>query len=185
MPSSSTGTGDRAQPVDLKDLQRTGIGRRFDDDLVAGFGQALRDDRDALRRSGQHDDARRARSRGAARVHARRNRRAQRLVAFANRRTRGRSADRARRARTIWQVRRSGDGSSGATPCTNEIRPPSRGLAASSPSTLGNSPTRQGGSVTHHGTPAARSGCPPRSCGTTREPEPTRCSINPSATSSR
>ena len=50
---------------------------------------------------------------------------------------------------------------------------------------LGNSPTRQGGKVIHHGTPAARSGWPPRSWGTTREPEPTRCSISPSPTNSR
>ena len=144
MPSSSTGTGIARKPVDLKDLQRARIGRRLDDDLVAGFGEALRDDRDPLRRAGQHDDARRARSRSRrAPSSARRSRRAAART-LRNRRRRARSADRARLARRTSRARRAVTARRAATPCTNEIRPGS-GLAASSPRTFGNSPTRHGG----------------------------------------
>ena len=97
----------RSQAVDLKDLQCARIRRRFDDDLVARLGQTLRDDGDALRRAGEHDDARRHDRRGAARASC--APRSPRAAARSprNRRTTGRSADRARRGRTTSRARRA------------------------------------------------------------------------------
>ena len=72
----------RAQSVDLENLQCSRIGWRLDDDLVARLCERLRDDHDALRRTGQNDHIFRRNRAGAARIHARRNRSAQRFVAF-------------------------------------------------------------------------------------------------------
>ena len=187
MPSSSTGTGIAAQAVDLEDLQGARIRRRLPTmisspgsaRLCATIAMPCVEPVSTMMLAG-HD------GRCAARVHPRRDRRAQRLVALrvAVRQHEPRIArDAAERLREFAERRRLV-----GRDALHE-RDAARFLLgrefAETGGPLGNSPTRHGGSVTHHGTPAARSGWPPRSCGTTRDPEPTRCSMRPSPTSSR
>ncbi len=101
---------DRAQAGDLEDLQRARIRRRFHDDLVARLGERLRDERDPLRRPGQHEHVAHV-DPAAARAHALGDRFAQRPEAFAVavREHEAHVAARAReRAREVGERRRIG-----------------------------------------------------------------------------
>jgi hypothetical protein len=73
---------DGTQTVNLKHLKRAGIGGRLDDDLITRFGQRLSDERDALRRAGQHQHVPRV-DPGTAGAHSLGDRLAQRSVTFA------------------------------------------------------------------------------------------------------
>ena len=113
---------DRTQAVDLEDLQRARIGRRFDHDLVARLGQRLRDQGDALGRAGQHQHVARV-DVAAAPAHPFGHRLAQRPVALAVAVGED-EVDVAADARERCREIASGDGSAGGTPCTNAMRSP-------------------------------------------------------------